>query len=455
MSNEKAIRSSEDVYFIEMCNDPNSFMPENEDSKPTKNTVHAIENNGIATAMRQENKVGQGAAQFYLNKTEPLYEGETYRTEVTIVKAEEDARVTETGFYSFKVLFPTDGGGADDRKTSINQWFEDGSDELTLRTMYGFCFLELQNSSKVYRWDLFSTAKNEDASTTGFVLHPFEVWHQFAFHIKHHLTDGFIKVYHGEQLIHEYIGSTIHVKRPKWKIGIYSSQSKSTLPYKRVYFSEIKVGNYKATLADMIGSDVVVPPIEPPIEPPVEVIPPEFKVSLGDDVVIQAPVDDAISVANYYDMAPGSYVAKITLTDSEGKSVSDEMTITVKPVPPTSPITGFEIINAETEREVITIVEGGSYSLSGLGLKKVNIKAVTTTSITKVTFECTGPTPKTSTDKSSPFSLHGDEIKSSGGINYYYGNWGPPAVGNYTLKATPYIGDTVGESSTIHFSIVK
>jgi len=85
MSNEKAIRSSEDVYFIEMCNDPNSFMPENEDSKPTKNTVHAIENNGIATAMRQETYGGVGAAQFYLNKTEPLYHGETYRTEVTIV----------------------------------------------------------------------------------------------------------------------------------------------------------------------------------------------------------------------------------------------------------------------------------------------------------------------------------------------------------------------------------
>jgi hypothetical protein len=54
-----------------------------------------------------------------------------------------------------------------------------------------------------------------------------------------------------------------------------------------------------------------------------------------------------------------------------------------------------------------------------------------------------------------PFSLMGDDNAS----NYYYSIWDPPAIGNYTLCATPYydINATglVGKTSTIHFSFIK
>jgi hypothetical protein len=51
--------------------------------------------------------------------------------------------------------------------------------------------------------------------------------------------------------------------------------------------------------------------------------------------------------------------------------------------------------------------------------------------------------------------LHGDD----GSGNFFYGNWNPPALGIYTLKATPYssndAGGTAGTSKTITFTIVK
>jgi hypothetical protein len=107
-------------------------------------------------------------------------------------------------------------------------------------------------------------------------------------------------------------------------------------------------------------------------------------------------------------------------------------------------------VNAETEKDVQSITNGATISLSKLQLSKTNIRAVVSSG-TSVKFELSGKQSKTSTDDAAPFALHGDD----GDGNFFYGNWNPPATGIYTLKATPYSGTTAGTAKTITFTIVK
>jgi hypothetical protein len=117
-------------------------------------------------------------------------------------------------------------------------------------------------------------------------------------------------------------------------------------------------------------------------------------------------------------------------------------------------ITSFKLVNAATEKDVLTITNGQTISLSALGLSKVNIRALTSIDAGSVRFELSGEQTKTYTDNAVPYSLHGD----NGYGNFYYGNWYPPETGTYTLKATPYTSDyakgSVGTAQTIKFTIV-
>jgi hypothetical protein len=117
-------------------------------------------------------------------------------------------------------------------------------------------------------------------------------------------------------------------------------------------------------------------------------------------------------------------------------------------------ITGFKLVNAATEKDVLTITNGQTISLSDLNLYKVSIRVTTSEDAGSVKFELSGEQAKTYTDNRSPFALHGD----NGYGNFYYGNWYPPATGTYYLKATPYTSDyakgDVGTAQTIKFTIV-
>jgi hypothetical protein len=117
-------------------------------------------------------------------------------------------------------------------------------------------------------------------------------------------------------------------------------------------------------------------------------------------------------------------------------------------------IASFKLVNAATEKDVLTITDGQKISLSDLDLYKVSIRAVTYGEAGSVKFELSGEQSKSYTDNRSPFALHGD----NGYGNFYYGNWYPPERGTYTLKATPYESDyakgDVGVAKTITFTIV-
>lgn len=135
----------------------------------------------------------------------------------------------------------------------------------------------------------------------------------------------------------------------------------------------------------------------------------------------------------------------------EGASTPD----TTTPPPPTgAKVESFTLVNSATEGDVVTITDGAVLNLAALGVKKANIRANTSpSSVGSVKFELSGTQTRTYTDSEAPYALHGDD----GSGNYYYGNWNPPALGTYTLKATPYSGAKgTGEAGiplTITFTI--
>jgi len=181
--------------------------------------------------------------------------------------------------------------------------------------------------------------------------------------------------------------------------------------------------------------------------------------------------DDGVS--NYYfgnwnPPASGKYTLKATpysganATGTAGTPYTISFTFatststgtTTEPVTQ-SPVTSFTLVSAHTEQDIQTIANGTTIRLSTIDVDKLNIRANTSGTFGSVKFELSGTQTKTFIDSNLPFSLHGDD----GGSNYYFGNWGPPALGTYTLKATPYSGasgsGTAGVSNTISFTFVN
>jgi len=188
---------------------------------------------------------------------------------------------------------------------------------------------------------------------------------------------------------------------PNWKMGIYKSDWNGTgttsTNLRVLYFDDIKYGKATATYDEMLP------------------------VGNGGSTTPTSPTD-------------GTSTQPATPSNT---SIS---------------VTSFTLVNSATEKEVSTIANGSSIGLSALSLKAANIRAVTSGTIASVKFELSGAQSKTATDAAAPFALMGDD----GNGNYYYGNWNPPALGTYTLKATPYDSKGVaGASKTITFTISK
>src|ERR1044072_9419502 len=221
-----------------------------------------------------------------------------------------------------------------------------------------------------------------------------DAWHAYVMHIKHSSgSDGLIEIWKDGVKILNRSGANMYkvggdITNPTVKMGIYKSDwngSGTTATNIRVlYMDDIKIGNEYATYADMI------------------------------------PTKNATT----------------TTTTT---------TTTTPTTTTTSGVTDFKLVSAETEKDVVSITNGATISLSKYDLSKANIRAVVSSGVTSVKFELSGKQSKTATDEAAPFALHGDD----GSGNFYYGNWAPPALGTYTLKVTPYAGTTAGTVKTI------
>ncbi|RDC62027.1 PKD domain-containing protein [Adhaeribacter pallidiroseus] len=111
-------------------------------------------------------------------------------------------------------------------------------------------------------------------------------------------------------------------------------------------------------------------------------------------------------------------------------------------------VASFTLINSATKATIQDISNNSTINLASLPTKNINIRANTSPSLVgSVVFALTGTQSRNQTETSAPYDLFGDNL-----------NW-TPAVGDYTLKATPFSaasgGGTAGSTLTINFKVVN
>jgi hypothetical protein len=158
----------------------------------------------------------------------------------------------------------------------------------------------------------------------------------------------------------------------------------------------------------------------------------------------------------------GSYTLKATpytgakATGTAGTALS--VSFTVVSSSSSSSTTGsngesFTLINADTEKDIMTIANGATVNLGNLPTMNVNIRFNKgSQSMASVKLVLTGTQTKSVVESIAPYALIGDNNNG----NYY--SWTPP-TGSYTLKATPYSGSeatgTAGATYSISFKVTN
>jgi hypothetical protein len=336
---------------------------------------------------------GVKSARFELRDSDPEIHNGT-RSEISFPDATNLNR-----WYSYALYAPSAQFKYDDDDDVITQWHQGGglTPALCLRVRRDHLYIRVLGA-----W-------------TDLGVFEKDVWRAYVLHVNHSSgSDGLIEIWRDGSKILNKTGPNAYkiegdIENPNMKLGVYKSNwngSGTTSTNIRVlHFDDIKIGNENATYADMVPTP--------------------------NGTIPTAPTDTTKTTTT-------TTTTPTTTTTTTGLSVTD-----------------FKLVNSETEKDVLSIVNGQTISLSALKLSKVNIRAITSADAGSVKLVLSGKQSKSFTDNSAPFALHGD----NGSGNFYYGNWNPPALGIYTLKATPYTKDgaqgTAGTAKTITFTIVK
>ncbi|RAJ96008.1 putative secreted protein (Por secretion system target) [Larkinella arboricola] len=162
---------------------------------------------------------------------------------------------------------------------------------------------------------------------------------------------------------------------------------------------------------------------------------------------------------NYKSWTPavGNYTLKgIPYTEAAGKgSAGTPLTLnfTVIDQAPTNQqaVVSFSLMNADTEQPIKLLTPGETLNLATLPTRNLNIRVNTNpAAVGSVVMALSGKQNRTQTETGAPYALFGDNAGN-------YKSW-TPAVGNYTLKATPYTEaagkGTAGTTLTITFNVV-
>ena len=107
-------------------------------------------------------------------------------------------------------------------------------------------------------------------------------------------------------------------------------------------------------------------------------------------------------------------------------------------------VESFTLIDAATDREVMTLQAGATLNLATLPSRKLNVRANVAGGASAVEFRLDGSQRRM--EKSAPFALAGDADGD-------YRAW-TPAVGNHTLTATAYAGSSKGAELSVAFKVV-
>ena len=128
------------------------------------------------------------------------------------------------------------------------------------------------------------------------------------------------------------------------------------------------------------------------------------------------------------------------------------ITATFSAVPAGQSVTSFTLVNADTDLDLQTLATGATLNLATLPTANLNIRANTNpATVGSVVFNLSGPQPIVHTESVAPYALGSD-------LNGDYTPW-TPAVGSYTLVATPYTaanaGGTAGTARSIAFTVTN
>ncbi|TGE14052.1 T9SS type A sorting domain-containing protein [Hymenobacter elongatus] len=114
-------------------------------------------------------------------------------------------------------------------------------------------------------------------------------------------------------------------------------------------------------------------------------------------------------------------------------------------------VSSFTLVNADTDQDIQTIAPGATLNLATLPTRNLNIRANTSpATVGSVVFAMSGQQSGSVTESVVPYAMFGD-------VQGDYNVW-TPAVGTYTLTATPFplaaAGGTAGTALTLSFSVV-
>ncbi len=142
-------------------------------------------------------------------------------------------------------------------------------------------------------------------------------------------------------------------------------------------------------------------------------------------------------------------VAGVDNTSEDEDTTVDEDSVTQQPQ---YVVQNFTLVNADTDKDIITLTDGDILNLATLPTTNLNIRANTNTpTLDSLAFALSGAQTRTVTETAAPYVLFGT-------VGTDYNAW-VPAVGTYTLQGTPYATTTdssqVTTALTITFSVVN
>ena len=157
--------------------------------------------------------------------------------------------------------------------------------------------------------------------------------------------------------------------------------------------------------------------------------------------------DSGVAPAPHTYSSPGTYVASLTVTDTDTQQHTASVTITVGSA---DGVVSFTLVNGDTDADMFDLSDNQQIDQSVVQGINLNIRANTIPGeVGSVSMVLTGPVSNNRTENAAPYALFGD------GAGDYFGT--PFSNGNYSLSATAYSGasqsGTVLGTLAIQFSI--
>lgn len=178
----------------------------------------------------------------------------------------------------------------------------------------------------------------------------------------------------------------------------------------------------------------------------------------GPAATLNGAATASLSLTN---LSAGTYVFRLKVVDNAVVSASDDddITLVVKPAVSGQSITGFMLVDADKDVDIAALTNGYVINLANSTVKNYSIVAKTSPasvgSVSLILKASTAAGYIYRLESASPYSLTGTCFPGA----TCYNSWWKPAVGAYTIQATPYSATnatgTMGTPLTLNFSVIN